>query len=270
MNKRLTLSTLIVVLTLAGTAMPVLAQSDPLICDQFTDSPANVRVSYYMGEGMGYFASGSLAEALDSFSCVTDQIDSNYVPAYLSRAAVYAEYRSFDEALEDYDKAISLSPSSLPAYNNRGIVYAAMEEYDEALADFSQAISLDSSSVIALNNRAVIYALQGQYAAAITDLEQAISIAGLTDIIAQYRDPERDPEVPLPSVSRAQAQSLALLGVVYEMQARDRFDDYLLLLGGAADSRVQSAAGALQSRFEFELRLDDGTWLFAAAFSPAG
>jgi len=155
-NKRLILFTMVMVVVLCPLArftVPVSAQSDPLICDQFTSGTTEVRVSYYMGEGMGYFESGNLAAALDSFSCVIDQIDSNYLPAYMSRAAVYTEYRSYDEALADYGKAISLDSSFVAAYNNRGIVYAAQTEYDAALADFDQVITLDSSFVLGYNNR---------------------------------------------------------------------------------------------------------------------
>jgi hypothetical protein len=54
------------------------------------------------------------------------------------------------------------------------------------------------------------------------------------------------------------------------MQARDNYTAYLTLMRGSADSRIESASGALESRFTFELRLDDGTWLYAASFSPAG
>ncbi|HEX3050405.1 MAG TPA: tetratricopeptide repeat protein [Aggregatilineaceae bacterium] len=146
MNKRLILFTMVMVVVLSFSlfAVPASAQSDPLICDQFTSGTTEVRVSYYMGEGMGYFESGNLAAALDSFSCVIDQIDSNYLPAYMSRAAVYTEYRSYDEALADYGKAISLDSSFVAAYNNRGIVYAAQTEYDAALADFDHSKLLSS------------------------------------------------------------------------------------------------------------------------------
>jgi tetratricopeptide (TPR) repeat protein len=223
-----------------------------------------------MGEGIGYFTSGNYSQALDSFSCVTDQIDPNYVPAYMSRAAVYAEFRSYDQSIEDYNTALQLSPDFEPAYNNRGIVYAVQAEYDLALADFSQAISLDSTFVLAYNNRAVIYAIQAKYDEAIADLNQAISLSGIDGTLAEVTDPQRDPDTAWPSINHSDALSFALLGIVYEMRARDSYNAYLTLMRDSADNRIQSASGALESRFTFELRLDDGTWLYAASFSPAG
>jgi len=248
----------------------VQAQSDPLICDQFPDSPTDVRVSYYMGEGTGYFESGSLSKALDSFSCITDQIDPSYLPAFMSRAAVYTEYRSFDQAIEDYNTAISLDPGILPAYNNRGIVYAAQQKYDEALANFSQVLALDANSDLGYTNRGVVYAIQGKYDEAIADFQQAITLSGMDTILVALTDPDRDPTEPKPEIDPQQALPYAMIGIVYEMRARDNYGAYLILAGGHSDNRIQSAAGALESRFNFDLRLDDGTWLFAASFSPTG
>jgi tetratricopeptide (TPR) repeat protein len=273
-NKRTLFITLSfwLVLSLLGVSAPVRAraQSNPLICDQFTGGSADVRVSYYMGEGIGYFASGNFSQALDSFSCVIDQIDPNYVPAYMSRAAVYAQFRSYDKSIDDYNTALRLSPNFTPAYNNRGIIHAAQTEFDLALADFSQAITLDSAFVLGYNNRAVIYAIQARYDEAIADLNQAISLSGIGRTLAEVSDPQRDPDTPWPSIRPTDALSFALLGIVYEMQARDNYTAYLTLMRGSADSRIESASGALESRFTFELRLDDGTWLYAASFSPAG
>lgn len=265
---------LLMVFSLLGAARPTLtpalAQSDPLICDQFANSAADVRVSYYMGQGIGYFASGNLSQALDSFSCVTDQLNSNYVPAFMSRAAVYAEYRSYDKSITDYNTALKLNANFVPAYNNRGIVYAVQQKYDEALADFSQALTLDNTFVLGYNNRAVIYAIQGKYDEAIADLQHAISLSGIDKTLAEVTDPKRDPKTPWPTIDSNAALSYALLGIVYDMRARDSYTAYLTLMRDSADQRIQSASGALESRFTFELRLDDGTWMFAASFSPAG
>jgi len=272
-NKRTLLIVLSVLLvfSLSSLSAPIhaQAQSNSAGCYQFSSSSTDVRVSYYMGEGIGYFTSGNYTQALGSFSCVIDQIDPNYVPAYMSRAAVYVEFRSYDEAIEDYNTALGLSPDSAVAYNNRGIVYAVQAEYDQALADFSQAITLNERFVGAFNNRAVIYAIQAKYDEAIADLNQAISMSGIDETLAEVTDPQRDPDDPWPSIRPSHAQSYALLGIVYEMRARDNYNAYLTLMRGSADNRIQSASGALESRFTFELRLDDGSWLYTDSVSPA-
>ena len=122
--------------------------------------------------------------------------------------------------------------------------------------------------MLGYTNRAVVYALEGEYELAITDLEQAIELSDLEAVIADVTDPERPADQPWPEYDRDSAQAYALLGIIYSAQALDNYHKYLLLTGSEGDFRIQSAAGSLESRFTFELRLDDGTWLLAADFVP--
>ncbi|MBZ0297824.1 MAG: tetratricopeptide repeat protein [Anaerolineae bacterium] len=268
MNKR-NLFFLPVLLLLCLTALPTLAQDQPeLNCPAFADSPTDVRVSYYMGEGAAFFAASQLTRATNSFSCIIEQIDSSYVSAYLSRAIVYTQRRDYELALADYNSAINRDSSSVAAYNNRGIVYAAMQDYERALADFNQVLTLDSNNTTGYINRGVIYALQSSFDEAIADLESAIDISNIENVIDTLLDPDRPSDAPRPEYDTDDAQAYAILGIIYSARSLANYQDYLLLTGASADQRIQSAAGALQSRFNFELRLDDGTWLLAADFTP--
>ncbi len=262
-------------LTLLTTAAPTLAQDPtptpiPPICLNYVGQPDDIRTSYYMGEGLGYYASGEFSRAINSFTCVIFEIDSNYAPAYMARALVLTQRSDYERALEDYTIAIGLG-GSLAAYNNRGIVYTLQREYEEALADFDQALSRDPQSVVALNNRAVVYALQGEFELSIADLEQAIETTGIDAVLADLQDPEREQGAPpIRDYDLIEAQPYALLGIIYSAFALDNYQAYLRLTGSNGDFRIQSAAGALESRFTFDLRLDDGTWLLVADFAPEG
>lgn len=236
-------------------------------CFAFQSSANDVRISYYMGEGNAFFATGQYGSALFSFTCIIDEIDASYVPAYTSRAIVYTAQRNYDEAIEDYTAALELQPGLAAALNNRGIVYAAQGKYEEALADFGAVLSADAANTLALNNRGVIKAVTGDYDGAIADFEQAIAVSGIDDIVTILTDPERPSNAERPEYDPVNAQSYALLGIVYSAKALDNYNKYLLLRPNNADRRIQSAAGALESRFTFELRLDDGTWLLTAAFA---
>ena len=249
--------------------MAVYAQTpEPLICDVYTDRPADVRTSYYVGEGAGYFNAGELNEAVKSFSCIIEQIAPNNANAYASRGVVYSAQRDYDKALADYNQAIQLDGGLIPAYNNRGIVYAAQGKYDEALADFNHTLQLDANFVMGYTNRAVIKALQGDYEGAIADLQQAISISEIDNVVADLTNPDRPDDAPTPVYNPRDAQPYALLGIIYSAWALDNYQNYELLTGSQSDRRIDSAAGALESRFNFELRLDDGSWLLAASFIP--
>jgi len=272
MKRSLVFVLFIVLLT---TALPAFAQEAaptpiPPICTEFVGQPDDIRTSYYMGEGLGFYAAGEYSRAINSFTCILFEIDDAHVPAYMGRALVLTQRADYERALEDYSRAIQLQPSNIAAHNNRGIVYALRAEYEESLTDFNEALSLDSGFVIALNNRAVIQALQGQYDDAIADLESAIDLTGIDDVIADFRNPDRPQNAPAPIYAQTDAQPYALLGIIYSAFALQQYQDYLLLTGSNADFRVQSAAGALESRFTFDLRLDDGIWLLTADFEPEG
>jgi len=261
--------------TLLIVALPTLAQEttpEPTpeepryVCPAFPDETAAERTSYYMGEGAAFMRSGNYAAAINSYGCITQQIDDGYRDAYLNRAAAYAFRREYDEALEDYNVAIRLDGSFAPAYNNRGVIYALIQEWEEAMSDLDQAVSIDGSYVLGYLNRGVVQAAQGNYEAAIADFEQVIDLEGLDGVVAELRDPERESDAPTPEYSRQAALAYALIGAVRSQQALADYQDYLLLLGSSADSRISSAAGSLESRFNFELRFDDGGFLMLDDF----
>ena len=49
------------------------------------------------------------------------------------------ENEDYDEALNEFSKAISLDPHPF-LYNNRGLTYFHLEKYDEAKKDYDRAI----------------------------------------------------------------------------------------------------------------------------------
>jgi tetratricopeptide (TPR) repeat protein len=240
-------------------------------CPAFPDEAEDVRTGYYMGEGLAYLQSGQTNSAIFSFTCVIRVIDTSYVPAYMTRASAYAFQRDFDRAIRDYSHAIELDGNLTAAYNNRGIVYVSMGEYDEAASDFDRVIALEADNIAGYNNRSVIYALDGDYDAAIALLEENIARSGIDDVLTAYEDPDRPAEAEPIEFDRAASQSYALLGMMYSAKSLDAFNDYLLVNRGSGyfvDDRVQAAASAIESRFTFEMRLDDGSWLYVADFTP--
>lgn len=259
---------ILLIIALGLLALPVLGQDEEAQynCPAFSDASTGERTSYYMGEGAAFMRSGNYAAAINAYGCIIQQIDSSSRDAYLSRGAAYVARREFNEALADYNEAIRLDSDFAPSYNNRGVVHSATEEYDSALGDFNRALDMDSNYVPAYINRGIVSAIQGEWDNAQADFEMAIDVAGLDNIVTELRDPNRDPNLARPSYDFTIARAYALLGVVHSQRALQAYDDYLLLTGNRADQRVQSAAGALQSRFQFELRFDDGAWLLLANF----
>lgn len=240
-------------------------------CPAFEGASADVRRSYYMGEGFAFVSTGSYSSALHSYSCIIEQIAPNYIDAYLNRAIVHTLRRSYDLAIEDYTTAIEINAAFAPAYLNRGVAHMARQEFEDALADFDRAIDIDGDYSYAYNNRGVLHASQGDYEAAVADFRRVIDIENLDDMLAlrQQQRQAREDGVEftreIPEYNVRLARVYALLGMIDVQYALQDLDDYLLLAGSSAENRIENATGALSSRFEFDLRFDS-TWIFAVDF----
>ncbi len=249
---------------------PVATLEPPPNCPVFQSESKDIRTSYYMGKGFGFMTSGVLSDAILSFTCVIRVVDGNYVPAYMMRAAAYVREQEFDRAIQDYTRVTQLQPALPDAYNNRGIVYTALKDYDRAQRDFDKVLEIDAKSILGLNNRSVLYAVVGDYDNAISLLQKAIDISGIATVYAQLTDPKRPNDAKPIEFDPINARAYALLGVMYSARALDNYHKYLFLTGGNGDGRIQSAAGALESQFTFDMRLDSSTWLLVANFSIEG
>jgi len=68
----------------------------------------------------------------------------------------------FNEALFDFDKAITLEGSNPVIYSNRGLVNRKMEKFAAAIQDYSNEINYSQNTNLqALNNRAYCFAKLG-------------------------------------------------------------------------------------------------------------
>ena len=79
-------------------------------------------------------------------------------------------------AIANYDKAISLNPSSDIAYRNRGTTYANIDDYSSAVADFSRAIEISPTNAASYIGRGAAYIYLKDYIRALADLNKAIEL----------------------------------------------------------------------------------------------
>lgn len=91
--------------------------------------------------------------------------------------ALYGLYR-YDEALVQYDQAISLEKNDKSAYYGKGMIYYDRHQYQEAIDEFDTYLSLDDTDIDAMEMKIYSYMDLG-------DTEQALSFA--EDLIK--RDP---------------------------------------------------------------------------------
>lgn len=96
--------------------------------------------------------------------------------AYNNRGNLFFERNQYDQALQDYKKAVDLDETRPESYNNLGTVYESLKKYDASIEAYSKAIALDPNYPKAWYGRGSTYLSKKQYDAAIQDLNKAIRI----------------------------------------------------------------------------------------------
>lgn len=99
------------------------------------------------------FKSGDykLAESLFKGLSVIDHTNWYYRTAL---GAIYQKQKLYDQAIEEFNIALSLNDKEISSFTNRGECYLNLENYAEALKDFEAAVSLDEEGKNAWGNRA--------------------------------------------------------------------------------------------------------------------
>ena len=91
---------------------------------------------------------------------------------------LYCALKQYQEAINNYNKAIGLNPQSANAYNNRGTAHHALEQYQEAINDHNKVIELDpqSANAYTYNNRGTAHHALKQHQEAVNDYDEAIKL----------------------------------------------------------------------------------------------
>lgn len=96
--------------------------------------------------------------------------------AYKNRGNAYDDKGQYDQALEDYGRAVETNPQDSEAFNSRGTTYIALGRYELAVGDFDQAVRINPASPVALANRCLAKAVLGELEQALTDCNQSLHI----------------------------------------------------------------------------------------------
>ena len=88
------------------------------------------------------------------------------------------DYQKSDyaRAIQDYNGAIRLDPTSDRAWNDRGVAYFAKGDYDRAIQDLNEAIRLNPQTPRALLNRGMANIYAGHFSEAQQDLSQNLQL----------------------------------------------------------------------------------------------
>src|ERR1700744_4988429 len=88
---------------------------------------------------------------------------------YFSRGEQNVTDGTYQEAIKNYTKAISLKHNYTLAYVGRGLAKLNLQDYAKAIADFDEAIYIDNKCYLAYTNRGVARSDMQNFRAAVTD-----------------------------------------------------------------------------------------------------
>ena len=105
-------------------------------------------IDYYIG--LSHQFKGKFDDAIENFNRAIEQ-NPYFAEAYCYRGTAYFNKKELSCALKDLNEAMRLNSNYDEAYNNRGLVYSHKGQYDRAIKDFDKAIELKSDYAGAYN-----------------------------------------------------------------------------------------------------------------------
>ncbi len=127
--------------------------------------------------GLAYFRSGQYDSAIKIYERVA-KTDPGNGKTFQLLGLAYLGKKEYPLALDNYTTAINLNPPKdvlIEALINRGGLYAdVLGRYDDALADFNRALTLSPGNADATLNTGVIYYKKGQYESALNIFNAAL------------------------------------------------------------------------------------------------
>ncbi len=128
-------------------------------------------------EGSKYLTDGKFREASKYYE---EQLKNNPKNAVLENQLGFASAKmgKFAKAEEHYKKALELKPDYPEASYNLGCLYMKppMLKLEDAIKEFDKAISLNDDYAKAYNNRGYVEANLGKFDSAVKDIEKAIAL----------------------------------------------------------------------------------------------
>ena len=129
-------------------------------------------VNYYNRGNLNFYRQ-KYDDALDDFDRAIE-LNASYQHAYYARAMVFGALKDYDLAMDDYDHLLSLNAQYLNAYIGKANIYTKKKDHESAIKELTKAITIAPNYLAAYNNRGLSYAGTGAYDLAVNDFKKAI------------------------------------------------------------------------------------------------
>lgn len=95
---------------------------------------------------------------------------------YNNRGQMHYFFGSFEKALADFNRSISINPKYAPPYGGRANILSAKGDLDKALADYDKAVELDPRSVVGFVGQAAVYFEKGEMDKALIAVDKSLEL----------------------------------------------------------------------------------------------
>jgi tetratricopeptide (TPR) repeat protein len=93
----------------------------------------------YRNMGINSKNNGKYDEAIEFYNKALSLNPDDPWDDYVNRGNAWSEKGDFEKSFKDYDKALSLKPNYNEVYYNRGIVFEKKEDFERAKSEFKKA-----------------------------------------------------------------------------------------------------------------------------------
>jgi len=134
----------------------------------------------HLKAGLRHFYNREYDQALEQYDLAI-AISPLRGQSYLQRGCVLAAQGDNERAIADFDKAVQYDPQLAAAFINRGRLRIAAQDLHGALEDFELAMNLKQNDPAVYLNRGLCYAKLHVYPKAVDDLERVLKLTNHTD-----------------------------------------------------------------------------------------
>jgi putative GTP pyrophosphokinase len=130
------------------------------------------------------------ADAIRFYSRILDLKPDNSIISliYKHRGMANFAQSSYDDAIEDFTRALEYDPASYKAAYYRGVIKSVLRRYSGAVEDFSLSLSLNPYQNFTLYRRAQAYYHLGDYPAALGDCEASLALNPESEQAVRFRN----------------------------------------------------------------------------------
>lgn len=148
-------------------------------------SPEEIAKAHH-NRGLAYLDLGKIPTAIDDFSKAIT-LSPNFALPYYARGNAYYQLDQYEKALHDYDKYTALAPSDAKGYAGRGLTLRELDRSRDAMDDFETAIVLNSQYALPYFGRGQFRTEERKYNLAVEDFDKALALDPNDAVALRYR-----------------------------------------------------------------------------------